>query len=139
MRIKPFFLLLFLTVFCNSKEEKSSLSSSLKAELITFPLLDPFSTRISHVADDTLFFVDEAVTTLSKFSLMDQSLSQVELKLIGDFRPSMLHYISADSILFYDGARLLLYLGGGDDQQVFPLFEGLAELEGEVYAEYPYE
>lgn len=70
---------------------------------------------------------------------MDQSLSQVELKLVGDFRPSKMHYISADSILFYDGARLLLYLDAGADQQVFPLFEGLGELEGAVYAEYPYE
>lgn len=115
------------------------MSTSLKAELITFPLLDPFSTGISHVADDTLVFVEESGGTLSKFSLIDQSLSQVELKLVGDFRPSKMHYISADSILFYDGARLLLYRDGGADQQTFSLFEGLSELEGEVYAEYPYE
>lgn len=112
---------------------------SLRIHSLSVPELDLFSFRISHVKEDTLFFVDEAGGTLSKYSLMGQSLSQVELKLVGDFRPSKLYYISADSILFYDGARLLLYLDAGADQQVFPLFEGLAELEGAVYAEYPYE
>jgi hypothetical protein len=61
------------------------------------------------------------------------------LGLIGDFRPTKLHYISTDSILFYDGARLLLYLAGGTDQQIFNLIEGLSQLDGEVYAEFPYD
>ncbi|MBC6367047.1 DUF4221 family protein [Algoriphagus sp. AK58] len=124
---------------CTNQGSVLSNTDDIEAQPLSFSGLDPFSTRISHVADDTLFFVDEAGGSLSKFSLMDQSLSQVELKLVGDFRPSMLHYISADSILFYDGARLLLYRDGGADQQTFSLFEGLSELEEEVYAEYPYE
>ncbi|MCU0824289.1 MAG: DUF4221 domain-containing protein, partial [Leptospira sp.] len=71
--------------------------------------------------------------------LLDQHVSEVELGLIGDFRPSMMYYISADSILFCDGARLLLYHVGGADQQTFNLMEGLSQIDGEVYAEFPYE
>ena len=133
------FLLLFTLISCNPKVDKARLTGSLQVQSISFPSLDPFSTRISHVKEDNLIFLDNTEGMLSKFSLIDQSLSQVELKLVGDFRPSKMHYISADSILFYDGARLLLYLDAGGDQQVFPLFEGLAELEGAVYTEYPYE
>jgi hypothetical protein len=124
---------------CTNQSSVLSNADDIEAQPLSFSGLDPFFTQISHVNDDTLFFVDKTGGTLSKFSLIDQSLSQLELKLVGDFRPSKMHYISADSILFYDGARLLLYRDGGADQQVFSLFEGLAELEGEVYAEYPYE
>ncbi len=112
---------------------------SLQVESLSFPELDRFSTRISHVKGDTLFFVDEAERMLSKFSLLDQQVSQLELSLNGDFRPSKMHNISVDSILFYDGARLLLYLAGGTDQQIFSLTEGLSQLDGEVYAEFPHE
>jgi hypothetical protein len=135
------FLFLWVTIFfsCESKVDSFKQEESLRIHSLSFPELDLFSFRISHVKEDTLFFVDEAGGTLSKYSLIDQSLSQVELKLIGDFRPSKMHYISADSMLFYDGARLLLYLDGGADQQTFSIFEGLSELEEVVYAEYPYE
>ena len=124
---------------CDSKVEIFNSKESLQVEPLSFPELEPFSTRISHVTGDTLYFVDEARTKLSKFSLLDQQLSQMELKLIGDFRPSKMHYISADSMLFYDGARLLLYRAGGTDQQIFSLTEGLSQMAGEVYAEFPYE
>ncbi|MFC5193114.1 DUF4221 family protein [Algoriphagus aquatilis] len=133
------FLLLFTLISCNPKVDKARLTGSLQVQSISFPNLDPFSTRISHVKEDTLFFLDKTGGTLSKFSLIDQSLSQVELKLVGDFWPSKMHYISVDSILFFDGARLLLYRDRGADQQTFSIFEGLSELEGAVYAEYPYE
>lgn len=135
------FLFLWVTIFfsCESKVDGVKQEESLRIHSLSVPELDLFSFRISHVKEDTLFFVDEAGGSLSKFSLVDQSLSQVELKLVGDFRPSKLYYISADSILFFDGARLLLYLGGGADQQTFSLFERLSELEEDVYAEYPYE
>lgn len=139
MRILILLLLICVLSSCESKVEVLNPMGSLQVESLSFPELDRFSTRISHVKCDTLFFVDEASQTLSKFSLLDQRLSQMELKLIGDFRPSKMHYISADSILFYDGARLLLYRAGGTDQQTFSLLEGLAQISGEVYAEFPYE
>lgn len=139
MRSLVFLLLISAICSCDSKVEVLNPMGSLQVESLSFPELDRFSIRISHVKGDTLFFVDEASQTLSKFSLLDQRLSQMELKLIGDFRPSKMHYISADSMLFYDGAKLLLYRAGGTDQQAFSLLEGLAQISGEVYAEFPYE
>jgi len=139
MRSLIFLVLISAFTSCDSKVEVLNPMESLQVESLSFPELDRFSTRISHVKGDTLFFVDEAGRMLSKFSLLDQQVSEVELDLIGDFRPSKMHYISADSILFYDGARLLLYPAGGNDQQIFNLMEGLSQLDGEVYAEFPYE
>ena len=124
---------------CSKQGSALPNTKEIDIQFLSFPSLDPFSFRISHVKEDTLFFVDDSGQKLSKFSLLDQRLYQMELKLIGDFRPSKLHYISTDSILFYDGSRLLLYRGGGGEQQILPLFERLSQLSEEVYAEYPYE
>jgi len=139
MRILIFLVLISAFSSCDSKVEVFNSKESLQVEPLSFPELEPFSTRISHVIGDTLYFVEEAGTKLSKFSLLNRQVSEVELGLIGDFRPSMMHYISADSILFYDGARLLLYRAGGADQQTFNLMEGLSQMDGEVYAEFPFE
>lgn len=139
MRFLIFLVLISSFISCDSKVEVFNSKESLQVEPLSFPELEPFSTRISHVTGDTLYFVDEAGTKLSKFSLLDRKVSQLELSQVGDFSPSMMHYISADSILFYDGARLLLYRAGGADQQTFNLMEGLSQMDGEVYAEFPYE
>ena len=139
MRTLSFLCLLSVCISCDSKEQVLNPTHSLQVQPLSFSELDRFSTRISHVTCDTLFFVDEAGTRLSKFSILDQQVSQLELSLIGGFRPSKLPCISADSILFYDGARLLLYRAGGSDQQAFNLMEGLSQMDGEVYAEFPFE
>lgn len=95
-------ILILLNAFisCDSKEEVLNPKSSLQIQDLNFSELDRFFTRISHVKDDTLFFVDEAIQTLSKFSLLDQRFLQMALKLVGDFRSSKMQYISSDSILF---------------------------------------
>ncbi|GMQ26142.1 hypothetical protein Aoki45_28240 [Algoriphagus sp. oki45] len=135
------FLIPTLLFEWSCSKQGSALPNTKEIDILplSFPDLDPFSFRISHVKEDTLFFVDDSGQKLSKFSLLDQRLYQVGLNLIGDFKPSKMHYISTDSILFYDGSRLLLYRGGGGEQQISPFFERLSELEGEVYAQYPYE
>lgn len=52
------FLLLFTLISCNPKVDKARLAGSLQVQTISFPSLDPFSTRISHVKEDTLIFLD---------------------------------------------------------------------------------
>jgi hypothetical protein len=139
--MRALILLLLVGTFysCKPRLENEKTISSLSIHSKFFGSLDRFSTRISHVKDDTLFFVDEQGTRLTKFSLADQQVTQVELELIDGFRPSKLHYISTDSILFYDGSHLLLHREDGTDQQKFSLFEGVPQIAQEVYAEFPYE
>gem|GEM_PF-3132833 len=77
MRSLVFLLLISAICSCDSKVEVLNPMGSLQVESLSFPELDQFSIRISHVNGYILFFVNEASQTLSKFSLLDQQLSQM--------------------------------------------------------------
>jgi hypothetical protein len=76
MRILIFLSLLITFFSCDLKDGISNPEKVLNVRPLSFSGLAPVSIRISHPNDDTLYFVDEAGTTLSKFSLVDQSLIQ---------------------------------------------------------------
>jgi len=132
-----FAFIYFFSSCSNEKDKVHSFSMNVKmleienTELIRFTNYDIFS--------DSIMYFDDFSRVLVKKSLLNFKSNSKKIELIDAFSPKKLHYISSDSILFFDGAHLLLFMDGGADQQKFNLFEGLSQLSEEVYAEYPYE
>lgn len=131
-------LFLFFSA-CQRESEIENKSNSLLIRAHNLSTLDHFALGVSHIQGDTVVFVDKSGLTLSKFSLVSGIKVSQNLSLIDNFKPSKLHYISTDSILFYDGAHLLLYLNQGFEQIKISLLEGLDDISTEVYDEYPFD
>ena len=134
-------LYIFLGVIaCKQSSESFVLNSeSIHISSQVFSHLDRMDFRVYHIQRDSLISYNPSNGNLSKISLFTQERDSVSVHFFKDFQPFLLHYISNDSILFYDGSQLLLWLDQGKSQKSFALFPGLRTIEEEVYSESPYE